>query len=86
MQVMQISDFKSNLSEVISNIDAMPISITQNGSEQAVLMSKHEYDRMMDTMYMLKIVSLGKKQIEEGKTYSLDEAVKIAADAAEDEA
>lgn len=46
---------------------APPVVITQNGEAKAVLMGIHEYERMQETLVMLKVLSLSCKSFEAGK-------------------
>ena len=46
---------------------APPVVITQNGEAKAVLMGTHEYERMQETLAMLKALSISGKSFEAGK-------------------
>jgi PHD/YefM family antitoxin component YafN of YafNO toxin-antitoxin module len=76
MKVMQTSDVVSNFTEIINNIDAVPVSVFHNGVERAVIIDKYEYDQMMDAICMMQIVAIGKKEIAEGKVRPFSEVTK----------
>ncbi len=80
--IIPITTLKANAAEIVREIDAQPLIITQNGSPKAVLMSISEYEETQETLAMLKIIALGKKQIEEGKTHPVKEAFMLARQAA----
>ena len=68
--VRPISDVKAQAAEIIRTFSeeaAPPVVITQNGEAKAVLMGIHEYERMQETLAMLKALSLSGKSFEAGK-------------------
>ncbi len=68
--IRPISEVKAQAAEIIRAFHedaAPPVIITQNGEATAVLMSIHEYERMQETMAMLKGLSLSNKSIDKGK-------------------
>lgn len=68
--VRPISDVKAQTAEIIrsfSEESAPPVVITQNGEAKAVLMGIHEYERMQETLAMLKALSLSGRSLEAGK-------------------
>lgn len=68
-QIKPISYLKAHAAEIIHTLSerAEPLVITQNGEAKAVLMDIVTYDQTQETMALLKILALGKRQIEEGK-------------------
>lgn len=44
--------------------------ITQNGEAKAVIQNIIDYERMQETMALLKILALGKQQVEAGNVSS----------------
>jgi prevent-host-death family protein len=76
-QVKPISYVKSNAAEVLDqlNKDREPIIITQNGEARAVLLDIHTYEQSQESLALLQILALGKKQVQEGKTHPLSEAI-----------
>ncbi|WP_125604594.1 type II toxin-antitoxin system Phd/YefM family antitoxin [Lapidilactobacillus bayanensis] len=78
MEAVGYTNFRNNLKKYIKQVndDADTLVITSNSDpdEQAVLMSKRDYDAMKETMYIMNNPSLvskirqGLKQIDEHKT------------------
>ena len=67
--VRPISEVKAQASEIIRAFNeeaAPPVVITQNGEAKAVLMGIHEYERMQETLAMLKALSLSGMSLEAG--------------------
>jgi len=68
--VRPISAVKAHLKEIIHTFteeSAPPVVITQNGEAKAVLMGVHEYERMQETLAMLKALSISGKSFEADK-------------------
>ena len=68
--VRPISAVKAHLTEIIRTFSeeaAPPVVITQNGEAKAVLMGVHEYERMQETLAMLKALCVSGKSFETGK-------------------
>ncbi|MFV0401506.1 MAG: type II toxin-antitoxin system Phd/YefM family antitoxin [Oscillospiraceae bacterium] len=68
--VRPVSAVKAHLKEIIHTFNeeaAPPVVITQNGKAKAVLMGVHEYERMQETLAMLKALSVSGKSFEAGK-------------------
>lgn len=76
-QIKPISYVKAHAAELLDRIteEREPIIITQNGEARAVLMDVHSYDEAQETMAMWQILAIGKKQVEAGQTYPLDEVL-----------
>jgi prevent-host-death family protein len=68
-QIMPISYLKSHAAEIVRNIgdEREPLIITQNGEAKVVLQDIESYEQTQETMALLKILALGRRQIEEGK-------------------
>jgi prevent-host-death family protein len=75
-QIKPISYVKANAAQVLDELDESrePIIITQNGEARAVLMDVRSYEQSQETLALLQILAIGKKQVERGETYPLDEA------------
>jgi prevent-host-death family protein len=71
-QVKPISYIKSHASEIIRKISDTrnPVVITLNGEARAVLQDITEYEKDRASMALLKILAMGRKNIEEGKYQS----------------
>jgi prevent-host-death family protein len=76
-QIKPISYVKAHAAELLGRIAAErePIVITQNGEARAVLVDVHSYEQTQETIAMLQILTHGKKQVEAGQTYPLDEVI-----------
>jgi prevent-host-death family protein len=74
-QIKPISYIKAHASELLDRIEEErePIIITQNGEAKAVLMDVRTFEENQDTLTLLKILAIGKGQIEAGKTHPLKE-------------
>ena len=68
--IRPISAVKAHVAEIIRTFSeeaAPPVVITQNGEAKAVLMGIHEYERMQETLAILKALSISGKSFEAGK-------------------
>jgi prevent-host-death family protein len=68
-QIKPISYFKDNAAKAISEITASgePLIITQNGEATCVIQDIKSYEDGKNTLALLKLLAMGKKQFEEGK-------------------
>ena len=75
-QVKPISYLKANAARVISELEKSgeTLVITQNGQATAVLQDIRAYEQTQETLALLKLLALGERQHEAGKTLSADEA------------
>ncbi|MFZ5759023.1 MAG: type II toxin-antitoxin system Phd/YefM family antitoxin [Thermodesulfobacteriota bacterium] len=76
-QIKPISYLKANAAEIIRNFEKTedPLIITQNGEAKVIIQSIKSYEKMQETLAMLKILALGNQQIEEGRVVSAAEAI-----------
>ena len=67
-QIKPISYFKDNAARAIADITASgdPLIITQNGEATCVVQDIRSYEATQNTMALLKVLAMGRKQIEEG--------------------
>ena len=74
--VKPISFVKAHAAELIRDIAATgsPVIITQNGEAKAVLQDIGEYERMQETLALLKILALSRKDLEDGRVKPMTEA------------
>lgn len=74
--VKPISYLKSNAANIIKEITESrePMLITQNGESKIVLMDVATYQQQQQTMALLKILALGKQQIQENKVIPAKDA------------
>lgn len=68
-QIKPISYFKDNAAKAITEMTASrePLIITQNGEATCVIQDIKSYEDDKNTLALLKILAMGRKQIEEGK-------------------
>ncbi len=68
-QVKPISYFKDNAAKAISEMTETrePLIITQNGEATCVIQDIKSYEESKNTMALLKLLALGRAQIETGK-------------------
>jgi PHD/YefM family antitoxin component YafN of YafNO toxin-antitoxin module len=73
--IKPISYVKTYTADVLKQIDEKnnPVVITQNGEARAVLMNVHYYQNIMDSINLLKILSIGENDIKNGKIISEEE-------------
>jgi prevent-host-death family protein len=76
--VKSISYVKSHASEILNKISDSHATyvITQNGEAKAVIQDIEEYDKIQESLAMLKLIAQGKKDIEGGKIKSASESFK----------
>jgi prevent-host-death family protein len=66
--IKPISYVKANTGKVLEQVNTSgPMVITQNGEASAVLMGVKDYDKMQESLALLKVLSMGNKSIEEGR-------------------
>ena len=68
-QIKPISYLKAHAAEIVRNIGEHreTLVITQNGEAKVVLQDIETYEETQETMALLKILAVGRRQIEEGK-------------------
>jgi len=69
-QVKPISYLKANAAEILRDLAARrePMVITQNGEAKAVIQDVASYEEMQQTLALLKLLALGNRDIEAGRT------------------
>jgi prevent-host-death family protein len=74
--VKSISYVKSHASEILNKIcdSHATYVITQNGEARAVIQDIEEYDKLQESLAMLKLIAQGRKNIEEGKVRAFKES------------
>lgn len=68
-QIRPITYLKSNAADMVKEFAANPepVIITQNGEAKMVVMDIREYEKQQETMALLKLLALGKKEFAEGR-------------------
>ncbi len=76
-QIKPISYVKSHAAELLDRIaeEREPIIITQNGEARAVLVDVHSYEESLESLSLLQILAIGKKQLEAGEVRTLADAI-----------
>jgi prevent-host-death family protein len=69
-RIRPISYLKANAAEVMRDLTEVrePLVITQNGEAKAVIQDVASFEETQETLALLKILALGNRQIETGKT------------------
>ena len=64
----------THTADVLKQIDDRknPLVITQNGEAKAVLLDINTYQSLVDSVALMKIISIGENQITAGKTITND--------------
>jgi prevent-host-death family protein len=74
-RVKPISYVKANAADLIRELkeNGEPLVITQNGEATAVMQDVASYEATQETLALLKILALGRRQVEAGRTLPADE-------------
>jgi prevent-host-death family protein len=69
-QIKPISYLKAHAAEIVRNLGEQhsPLVITQNGEAKVVMQSIESFEETQETLALLKVLALGQRQIEGGKT------------------
>ena len=73
--VKPISYLKSHAAEIVKEITETrePLLITQNGVSSLVVQDVVSYEQTQQTMALLKIIAIGRRQIEQGQVKPMSE-------------
>ena len=73
--IKPVTYLKARASDLLKQINEThrPVVITQNGEPRAVLQDPESYENMRNTIGLLKLISLGEKDIKDGKSKSQEE-------------
>ena len=76
-QIRPISYLKAHAAEIARTLGEQqrPLIITQNGEAKMVVQDIASYDRMQETLSLLKILALGNRQIEAGQVEPAAEVI-----------
>jgi prevent-host-death family protein len=74
-RVKPISYVKANAAQLVRELAETrePLVITQNGEATAVMQDVATYEATQETLALLKILALGRRQVEEGRAIPLAE-------------
>jgi prevent-host-death family protein len=72
--IRPISYVKSHTAEVMKLVREKnnPMVITQNGEAKAVLMDVRQYQNIINAINLMKILSIGEKDLKNGRIYTHD--------------
>ena len=75
LQVKPISYLKSHAADIVDQLTEShePMLITQNGEAKLVVMDVKSYERYEETLALLKILSLGQRQITQKRFRDADD-------------
>jgi prevent-host-death family protein len=73
--IKPISYVKAHTAEIMKRVEEKnnPVVITQNGEAKAVLMDIKQYQNILDSMNLLKLLSIGENDIRNKRTYTHEE-------------
>lgn len=76
--IQPISFLKSHAASLVEQLtrDGEPLIVTQNGKARLVVQDIASYERNQETLALLKLLAMGRKQAAEGKTLEIGEAFK----------
>jgi prevent-host-death family protein len=85
-QIRPISYLKAHAAEIVRNLSKQqePLIITQNGEAKVVIQDIESYEQTQQTIALLKILSLGIRQVEEGKVLPVEDVIKRIRERRED--
>jgi len=68
--IKPISYLKSRSAELLAQLNEThrPVIITQNGEPKAVIQDAESYEKMVNSLNLMKILAHSEKDIQEGKT------------------
>ncbi|MFT4243449.1 MAG: type II toxin-antitoxin system Phd/YefM family antitoxin [Acidovorax sp.] len=68
-QIKPITYLKSNAADIVRDfaVNPEPIIITQNGEAKMVVMDIAEYEKQQETLALLKLLALGRRELKEGQ-------------------
>ena len=70
--IKPVTYLKSRAADLLKQINQThrPVVITQNGEPRAVLQDPESYENMRNAIGLLKLISMGEKNIKDGKSKS----------------
>ena len=76
--IKPISYIKSHAAEILKKINdnRRPIIITQNGEAKGVFVDTDSYQKMKDTINLMKLIILSENEIDSNKVIEQDEVFK----------
>ncbi len=76
-RVKPISYFKAHAAELLDGLEESqePIAITQNGEVKAVIQDAASFEKTQETLALLRLLALGRRELEKGRTTNMREAI-----------
>ncbi len=76
-QIKPISYLKAHAAEIVRTLgeQRQPLVITQNGEAKVVIQDIETYEDTQETLAVLKILALGSREIDEGRTLPAGEVI-----------
>lgn len=76
--IRPVTYLKSRAADLLEQINTThrPVVITQNGEARAVLQDPQSYEQMRQAIGLLKLVTQGDADVQQGKTHSVDAVFK----------
>jgi len=73
--IKPISYVKTHTAQIMKQIGEKnnPVVITQNGEAKAVIMDVKQYQKIIDTINLLKILSIGENDLKNNRIYTQDQ-------------
>ncbi|HTO46712.1 MAG TPA: type II toxin-antitoxin system Phd/YefM family antitoxin [Burkholderiales bacterium] len=77
-RIRPISYLKANAAAVVRLLTEVrePMVITRNGEAKVVIQDVASFEETQETLALLKILALGNRQIEEGRTVRAQDAIR----------
>lgn len=77
--IQPISYLKTNTSDVVKQVQETHdvVAITVNGRVQAIVQDPVSFQQTQDQIAMLRLLALGRKQIEEGKVIAHEDVLAL---------
>lgn len=74
--IVSISRLKSEAADLLKTVteEGRTLVVTQNGAAKVVVMDVAEFDRIQDTLAMLKMIAQGEADVAAGRTVSINDA------------
>ena len=74
-QIKPLSYLKSHAADIIKEFatNPEPLIITQNGEAKMVVLDIQAYEQLQETMALLKLIAMGKKELAQGHFLDADE-------------
>lgn len=76
-RIKSVSYLKANAAEILDELRERrePLIITQNGEAKAVLQDVKSYEETQETLALLKVLALGEREAQQGRTLPAIEAI-----------